>query len=69
MKRLILKDMYSWSVFSEVRQIDFNAHLWVRDEGNIVISLSERFIEKDRVSTILMVRTKRIDNASSIKAT
>lgn len=37
MKRLILKDMYSWSVFSEARQIDFNAHLWVRDEGNIVI--------------------------------
>ncbi len=31
MKRLILNDMYSWSVFSEARQIDFNAHLWVRD--------------------------------------
>lgn len=37
MKRLILEDIYSWSVFSEIRQIDFNGHLWVRDEGNIVI--------------------------------
>ena len=37
MKRLILDDIYSWSVFSEARQIDFNGHLWVRDEGNIAI--------------------------------
>ena len=37
MKRLIFEDIYSWSVFSEARQIDFNGHLWVRDEGNILI--------------------------------
>lgn len=37
MKKLIIEDFYSWSVFSEVRQIDFNGHLWVREEGNIVI--------------------------------
>lgn len=37
MKRLILDDIYTWSVFSEIRQIDFNGYLWVRDEGNIVI--------------------------------
>lgn len=37
MKRLIHENLYSWSVFSEARQIDFNAHLWVREEGNIVI--------------------------------
>ena len=37
MKRLIFEDIYSWSVFSEARQVDFSGHLWVRDEGNIVI--------------------------------
>lgn len=37
MKRLIVEDLYSWSVFSEVRQIDFNGHLWVREDGNIAI--------------------------------
>ena len=37
MKRLMLGDMYSWSCFSEERQIDFNGHLWVRPEGNILI--------------------------------
>lgn len=37
MKRLIFEDIYSWSVFSEARQIDFNGHLWVRDDGNIAI--------------------------------
>jgi glyoxylase-like metal-dependent hydrolase (beta-lactamase superfamily II) len=37
MKRLSLENFYSWSVFSEQRQIDFSGHLWVRDEGNVVI--------------------------------
>jgi hypothetical protein len=37
MKRLLLESFYSWSVFSEARQIDFNGHLWVRAGGNIVI--------------------------------
>lgn len=37
MKRLTVENFYSWSVFSEQRQIDFSGHLWVRDEGNIVI--------------------------------
>ena len=37
MKRLIFDDIYSWSVFSEMRQIDFNGHLWVRPEGNVII--------------------------------
>ncbi len=37
MKRLIFEDIYSWSVFSEARQIDFNGHLWIREEGNIAI--------------------------------
>ena len=29
--------LYCWSVFSEPRQMDFNGHLWVRPEGNILI--------------------------------
>ena len=37
MKRLIFEDIYSWSVFGEARQIDFNGHLWVKDDGNIAI--------------------------------
>ncbi len=37
MKRLIFDDIYTWSVFSKERQIDFNGHLWVRPEGNIII--------------------------------
>ena len=37
MKRLSLDNFYSWSVFSEQRQIDFSGHLWVREAGNVVI--------------------------------
>ena len=37
MKRLIFEDIYSWGVFSRDRQIDFNGHLWVRSDGNILI--------------------------------
>ena len=37
MKQILFDDMYSWSVFSEMRQIDFNGHLWVRPDGNVLI--------------------------------
>jgi glyoxylase-like metal-dependent hydrolase (beta-lactamase superfamily II) len=37
MKRLSLDNFYSWSVFSEQRQIDFSGHVWVREAGNVVI--------------------------------
>ncbi|MCH8292858.1 cupin domain-containing protein [Candidatus Poribacteria bacterium] len=37
MKRLISDDLYSWSIFSEMRQIDFNGYLWIRSEGNVLI--------------------------------
>jgi hypothetical protein len=37
MKRLLPPDFYSWSVFKDARQIDFNGHLWVRHVGNVVI--------------------------------
>jgi glyoxylase-like metal-dependent hydrolase (beta-lactamase superfamily II) len=37
MKRLLVANFYSWSVFSDARQIDFNGHLWVREGGNVVI--------------------------------
>ena len=32
MKRLLFEDLYCWSIFSELRQLDFNGHLWVRPE-------------------------------------
>ena len=37
MKRLLFEDLYCWSIFSELRQLDFNGHLWVRPEGNVLI--------------------------------
>ena len=37
MKRVMGDEFYCWSVFSEDRQIDFNGHLWVRGEGNVII--------------------------------
>jgi len=37
MKRLSLDNFYSWSVFSDQRQIDFSGHLWVREGGNVLI--------------------------------
>jgi uncharacterized cupin superfamily protein len=33
----IFPDLYCWSQFHEMRQLDFNGHLWVRAEGNILI--------------------------------
>jgi uncharacterized cupin superfamily protein len=30
-------DLYTWSVFNEEKQFDFNGFLWVRDDGNILI--------------------------------
>ena len=32
----VFPDVYCWSVFNEDRQIDFNGHLWVREEGNVL---------------------------------
>lgn len=37
MKRLMLDNFYSWSVFNEDRQIDFCGHVWVREGGNVLI--------------------------------
>jgi uncharacterized cupin superfamily protein/glyoxylase-like metal-dependent hydrolase (beta-lactamase superfamily II) len=37
MKKVMFDDMYCWSVFNDVRQIDFNGHLWVREGGNVLI--------------------------------
>ena len=37
MKEIAVTNFYSWSIFSQERQIDFNGHLWVRDEGNVLI--------------------------------
>ncbi|MDA1190473.1 MAG: cupin domain-containing protein [Candidatus Poribacteria bacterium] len=36
MKQLFHEDLYSWSTFSEARQLDFNSHLWVRQNGSEV---------------------------------
>ena len=37
MKRVMFDDLYTWSVFNEEKQFDFNGFLWVREAGNILI--------------------------------
>ena len=37
MKRVMFDDLYTWSVFNEEKQFDFNGYLWVREQGNILI--------------------------------
>ena len=37
MKKILFDDIYAWSTFNETRQIDFNGHLWVRPEGNVLV--------------------------------
>ncbi len=37
MKRVMFDDLYTWSVFNEEKQFDFNGFLWVRAAGNILI--------------------------------
>jgi glyoxylase-like metal-dependent hydrolase (beta-lactamase superfamily II) len=37
MKRLHRKDLFSWSVFNERLDIDFNGFLWTRPGGNVLI--------------------------------
>ena len=33
MKRVMFDDLYTWSVFNEEKQFDFNGFLWVRAAG------------------------------------
>ena len=37
MKKTIFNEFYSWCVFNEAKQLDFNGHFWHRPDGNIVI--------------------------------
>jgi hypothetical protein len=37
MKRLQRPDLFTWSVYDEGQQVDFNGFLWKRAEGNVVI--------------------------------
>jgi glyoxylase-like metal-dependent hydrolase (beta-lactamase superfamily II) len=37
MKSLHRKDLYSWSVFNENLDIDFNSYAWIREGGNVLI--------------------------------
>ncbi len=37
MKRVMFDDLYTWSVFNEEKQFDFNGYLWMREQGNILI--------------------------------
>ncbi len=37
MKQLMFPGWYSWDIFDQERQLDFNGLLWVRPEGNILI--------------------------------
>jgi glyoxylase-like metal-dependent hydrolase (beta-lactamase superfamily II) len=37
MKRLHRPDLFTWSVYDEGQQVDFNGLLWKRDGGNVVV--------------------------------
>ncbi len=37
MKRLHRPDLFTWSVYDETQQVDFNGLLWRRDGGNVVV--------------------------------
>jgi len=37
MKKLHRRDLFSWSVFSERLDIDFNAYCWTRPDGNVLV--------------------------------
>jgi glyoxylase-like metal-dependent hydrolase (beta-lactamase superfamily II) len=37
MKRLHRPDLFTWSVYDEAQQVDFNGFLWKRDGGNVVV--------------------------------
>jgi hypothetical protein len=37
LKQLHRSDLFSWSVFNEERNIDFNGTLWLRPSGNVLI--------------------------------
>ena len=37
MKTLHQSNLFAWSAFNEERNIDFNATLWKRDDGNVLI--------------------------------
>ena len=62
MKRLLPPDFYSWSVFSDARQIDFNGHLWVREAGNVVI-------DPVAISEANLAQLKELGGAALIVAT
>jgi len=37
MRRLHRPDLFTWSVYDEAQQVDFNGFLWKREGGNVVV--------------------------------
>jgi hypothetical protein len=37
MKRLHRPDLFTWSVYDQAQQVDFNGFLWKREGGNVVV--------------------------------
>ena len=73
MKQIVFEDMYCWSVFNDQRQIDFNGHLWVRREGNVLIDpvpMSENDLRQlDRLGGAALIVLTNADHERERQAT
>lgn len=70
MKCLHRPDLYAWSLFDEARNIDFNATLWRRPEGNVAIDpLALSNHDLAHVVALGGIASIVITNADHIRAT
>jgi uncharacterized cupin superfamily protein len=70
MKQLCIDGFWSWSVFNIERQFDFNGHLWVRPDGNVIIdpvAMSEA--DRAKVDELGGARLCVVTNADHARAT
>jgi hypothetical protein len=75
MKLLHKPNLYSWSVFDEERNLDFNSVLWQRPEGNVVIDPLELRAHDQRqldalggVQEIILTNSDHLRAAALLKA-
>jgi len=76
MKVLHKPNLFCWSQFDEIRNIDFHSYLWVREQGNIVFDPlpltkhdSEHLQSLGGVSVIIISNSDHIREAESLAKT
>ena len=69
MKALQRDDLYSWSSFDAVRNIDFNAYAWIRPEGNVLIDPLEMSAhDQSHLESLGGARTIVVTNSDHTRA-